>query len=83
MATTNITGSGTHPQTFEASLCSPVWVGEFKKQSFSQSVSFILSSQHSILHHSDSWELSYPSCPSHGIFPASTIQTLVSLSGNN
>ena len=35
MATTNITGSGTHPQTFEASLCSPVWVGEFKKQSIS------------------------------------------------
>ena len=35
MATTNITGSGTHLQTFEASLCSPVWVGEFKKQSIS------------------------------------------------
>ena len=35
MATTNITGSGTHPQTFEASLCSPVWVGVFKKQSIS------------------------------------------------
>ena len=35
MAITNITGSGTHPQTFEASLCSPVWVGEFKKQSIS------------------------------------------------
>ena len=35
MATTNVTGSGTHPQTFEASLCSPVWVGEFKKQSIS------------------------------------------------
>ena len=35
MATTNITGSGTHLQTFQASLCSPVWVGEFKKQSIS------------------------------------------------
>ena len=35
MATTNITRSGTYPQTFEASLCSPVWVGEFKKQSIS------------------------------------------------
>ena len=35
MATINITGSGTHPQTFEASLCSPVWVGELKQQSIS------------------------------------------------
>ena len=35
MATINITGSGTHPQTFEASLCSPVWVGEFKQHSIS------------------------------------------------
>ena len=34
-ATTNITGSGTNAQTFEESLCSSVWVGEFKQQSIS------------------------------------------------
>ena len=42
MATTNITGSGTHTQTFKESLCSTVWVGEFKQQSISFSAVNIL-----------------------------------------
>ena len=42
MATTNITGSGTNAQTFEESLCSSVWVGEFKQQSISFSAINIL-----------------------------------------
>ena len=46
-------------------------------------VHFILSNKHSPLHHSNSWEFSYPCCPSQRIFPPSAIQTLVSLSGNN
>ena len=41
-ATTNITGSGTNAQTFEESLCSSVWVGEFKQQSISFSAINIL-----------------------------------------
>ena len=45
-------------------------------------VHFILSNKHSPLHHSNSWEFSYPCCPSQRIFPPSAIQTLVSLSGN-
>ena len=44
MATTNLTERGTHTQAFEESLCSPVWVGEFKQQSLSFSaVNIILS----------------------------------------
>ena len=42
MATTNITGRGTHTQTFDESLCSPVWLGEFKQQSISLSAVNIL-----------------------------------------
>ena len=42
MATTNITWSGTNAQTFEESLCSSVWVGEFKQQSISFSAINIL-----------------------------------------
>ena len=42
MATTNITGSGTNAQTFEESLCSSVWVGEFKQQPISFSAINIL-----------------------------------------
>ena len=42
MASTNITGSGTNAQTFEESLCSSVWVGEFKQQSISFSAINIL-----------------------------------------
>ena len=42
MATTNITGSGTHTQTYKESLCSTVWVGEFKQQSISFSAVNIL-----------------------------------------
>ena len=49
----------------------------------STTVHFILSSQHSPLHHSNSWEFAYPCCPSQGIFSPSAIQTLLSLSGNN
>ena len=42
MATTNITGRGTHTQTFDESPCSPVWLGEFKQQSISLSAVNIL-----------------------------------------
>ena len=42
MATTNLTDRGTHTQAFEESLCSPVWVGEFKQQSLSFSAVNIL-----------------------------------------
>ena len=42
MASTNITGSGTNAQTFVESLCSSVWVGEFKQQSISFSAINIL-----------------------------------------
>ena len=42
MATTNLTESGTHTQAFDKSLCSPVWVGEFKQQSISFSAVNIL-----------------------------------------
>ena len=40
--TTNITGRGTQAPTFDESLCSPVWVGEFKQQSISFSAVNIL-----------------------------------------
>ena len=49
MATTNITGSGTHTQTYKESLCSTVWVGEFKQQSISFSAVNILLSITAIL----------------------------------
>ena len=49
MATTNITGSGTRTQTFKESLCSTVWVGEFKQQSISFSAVNILLSITAIL----------------------------------
>ena len=42
MATTNITGRGTLTQTFDGSLCSPIWLGEFKQQSISLSAVNIL-----------------------------------------
>ncbi|CAH3129891.1 unnamed protein product, partial [Pocillopora meandrina] len=35
MATTNLTESGTYMQTFHESLCSPIWLGDFKQQSIS------------------------------------------------
>ena len=50
---------------------------------FKKTVHFILSSQHSPPHHSDSWEYSYHHCPSQGVFPPPAIQTLVSVSRNN
>ena len=40
--TTTITGSGTQTKTIEGSECSPVWVGEFQKQSISFSAVNIL-----------------------------------------
>ena len=49
MATTNITGSGTHTQTYKESLCFTVWVGEFKQQSISFSAVNILLSITAIL----------------------------------
>ena len=49
MATTNLTESGTHTQAFDKSLCSPVWVGEFKQQSISFSAVNILLSSTAIL----------------------------------
>ena len=42
-----------------------------------------LSSAHSLLHHSIPYEFSHPCCPSQGIFPPPTVQTLVPFSGNN
>ena len=50
---------------------------------FKKTVHFILSSQHSPPHHSDSWEYSYHHCPSQGVFPPPAIQTLVPVSRNN
>ena len=44
---------------------------------------FSISSQYFALHHSISWEFTHPRCPSQGFFPSPTVQTLVSLSGNN
>mgnify|MGYP002255062599 CR=1 FL=1 len=35
MAITNLMESGTHTQTFDESLCSPLWLGDFKQQSIS------------------------------------------------
>ena len=78
MATTNLTQSGTHTEIFRESLCSPLWLSILKK-----TVHFILSSQHSPPHHSDSWEYSYHHCPSQGVFPPPAIQTLVPVSRNN
>ena len=49
MVTKNITGSGTHTQAFEESLCSSVWVSEFKQQSISLSAVNILLSITAIL----------------------------------
>ena len=49
MATTNLTESGAHTQAFDKSLCSPVWVGEFKQQSISFSAVNILLSITAIL----------------------------------
>ena len=44
---------------------------------------FSISSQYFALHHSISWEFTDPCCPPQGFFPSPTVQTLVSLSGNN
>ena len=44
---------------------------------------FFLSSAHSPLHHSIPYKFSHPCCPSQGIFPPPTVQTLVPFSGNN
>ena len=49
MAITNLTGSGTHTKTFDESLCSPLWLGDFKQQSISFSVVNILLSITAIL----------------------------------
>ena len=49
MATTNITGNGTHTQTFDILLCSPVWEVEFKQHSISFSAVNILLSITGIL----------------------------------
>ena len=79
MATTNITERGTNIYGSIRRIAILPGLGCWVKTT----VHFILSSQHSPLHHSNSWEFSYPCCPSQGIFPPSAIQTLVSLSGNN
>ena len=42
MATTNLSESRTHTQTFDESLCSSIWAGEFKQQSISFSAVNIL-----------------------------------------
>ena len=49
MAITNLTGSGTHTKTFDESLCSPLWLGDFKQQSISFSAVNILLSITAIL----------------------------------
>ena len=41
--------SGTHTQTFDESLCSPIWLGDFKQQSISFSAVNILLSITAIL----------------------------------
>ena len=42
MATTNLTQSGTHTEIFRESLCSPLWLSDFKQQSISLSAVNIL-----------------------------------------
>ena len=42
MAIINLMESGTHTQTFDESLCSPLWLGDFKQQSISFSAVNIL-----------------------------------------
>ena len=42
MATTNLTQSGTHTEIFRESLCSPLWLSDFKQQSISFSAVNIL-----------------------------------------
>ena len=49
MAITNLMESGTHTQTFDESLCSPLWLGDFKQQSISFSTVNILLSITAIL----------------------------------
>ena len=49
----------------------------------STTINLFLSSSDSPLHHSIFWKFSDPFCPSQGIFPASAVQTSVSLSGNH
>ena len=49
MAITNLMESGTHTQTFDESLCSPLWLGDFKQQSISFSAVNILLSITAIL----------------------------------
>ena len=49
MAITNLMESGTHTQTFDESLCSPLWLGDFKQQSISFSALNILLSITAIL----------------------------------
>ena len=49
MAITNLMESGTHTKTFDESLCSPLWLGDFKQQSISFSTVNILLSITAIL----------------------------------
>ena len=49
MAIINLMESGTHTQTFDESLCSPLWLGDFKQQSISFSAVNILLSITAIL----------------------------------
>ena len=49
MAITNLMESGTHTQTFDESLCFPLWLGDFKQQSISFSAVNILLSIRTIL----------------------------------
>ena len=42
MVITNLMESGTHTKTFDESLCSPLWLGDFKQQSISFSAVNIL-----------------------------------------
>ena len=49
MATTNLTQSGTHTEVSRESLCSPLWLGDFKQQSISFSAVNILLSITAIL----------------------------------
>ena len=75
IATTNSTEGGTQTESIAMLLLLVSWV--------TTTIDLFLSSKHFPLHHSISWEFSNPCCPQQGIFPSSTVQTLVSLSINN
>ena len=79
IATTNSTEGGTQTETYEVSLCSSSLLVGLQQQSIYFSVVNIFLSITAFLGNF----LILVRCPQQGIFPPSTVQTLVSLSGNN